>query len=445
LEPEKTADVRGQSGERFRLALLICCHITICCVSLMYLADNDPPVAFDPVVFHLFFDISRLHIAVAAVGAFTLFSGVFLFARFSFAYFAGFYFYSMIIGYLWLGSFSDLNYDHRLAGLSAAVSGIAFLLSALFLSPPIPRTYVLSERGFDQLLTFILLLAAATVAAGAVYNFHIVAMTRIYEFRDLLESPKLLNYLTGMVLGALLPFAFAAFVARKAYWRAGAALFLLLLFYPVTLSKLPLFAPVWIAGLLLLSTIFHARTVVVLSLLLPVLAGVILHVTFPWTTANYFSTVNLRLAAIPSNAMDIYNDFFSRHDVTWFCQIPAIKRMISCPYQDPLWIIMERTYKLGNLNASLFATEGVASVGLLWAPLSAFGCGLIIGFGSRMADGLPHRFILLSGAMLPLVLLNVPLSIVLVTHGAAVLFLLWYVTPRSIFKELEPESASRAR
>ena len=157
----------------------------------------------------------------------------------------------------------------------------------------------------------------------------------------------------------------------------------------------------------------------------------------------YFSTVNLRLAAIPSNAMDLYNDYFSRHDLTWFCQIPAIKRMISCPYQEPLWIIMEKTYKLGNLNASLFATEGVASVGLLWAPLSAFGCGLIIAFGSRMADGLPHRFVLLSGAMLPLVLLNVPLSIVLLTHGAAILFLLWYVTPRSIFRQDNPASASR--
>jgi hypothetical protein len=40
----------------------------------------------------------------------------------------------------------------------------------------------------------------------------------------------------------------------------------------------------------------------------------------------------------------------------------------------------------------------------------------------------------MSGAVLPLVLLNVPLSIVLVTHGAAILFLLWYITPRSMFR-----------
>jgi hypothetical protein len=122
-----------------------------------------------------------------------------------------------------------------------------------------------------------------------------------------------------------------------------------------------------------------------------------------------------------------------------------LKQIMSCPYDEPLWAIMERTYKLGNLNASLFATEGIASVGPLWAPLSAFACGLVIAIGSRMAKGLPDRFILMSGAMLPLILLNVPLSIVMVTHGAAILFLLWYVTPRSIFREDSPESPSGVR
>ena len=63
-------------------------------------------------------------------------------------------------------------------------------------------------------------------------------------------------------------------------------------------------------------------------------------------------------------------------------------------------------------------------------------CGLVIALGNRLSAGLPPRFILISGAILPLILLNVPLSTVLVTHGMAILFLLWYITPRTIF---EPE------
>ena len=42
---------------------------------------------------------------------------------------------------------------------------------------------------------------------------------------------------------------------------------------------------------------------------------------------------------------------------------------------------------------------------------------------------------LVSGAVIPQVLLNVPLSTVLLTHGAGLLFLLWYITPRSIFRQ----------
>jgi len=139
--------------------------------------------------------------------------------------------------------------------------------------------------------------------------------------------------------------------------------------------------------------------------------------------------------ATPSAALDVYNDFFAHHPHTWFCHISIVKRLAGCPYQEQLSVVMENTYHLGNLNASLFATEGVASVGLYFAPLAALVCGLIIAAGNRASAGLPPRFILLSGAILPQILLNVPLTVALVTYGTAVLFVLWYLTPRSIFEQ----------
>src|SRR5580692_8016828 len=96
---------------------------------------------------------------------------------------------------------------------------------------------------------------------------------------------------------------------------------------------------------------------------------------------------------------------------------------------------MERTYHLGNFNASLFATEGIASVGVSFAPVATFLCGLVIALSNRLSAGLPAGFILVSGAILPQVLLNVPLTTVLLTHGAGILFVLWYVTPRSLFEQ----------
>jgi hypothetical protein len=418
----------GDNPERVKLMLLICSHIIVCCVSLVYLSPLQP-------MFHIIYDPIRLYGAVVVVIGFAVVGYLLALAEFSFGYFVGFYLYTMVLGYLWLNYFSDLDYDHRLSGLSAAASAIAFLLPALFIVSPIRQIYAMTATAFDRLLAYILVLAAATIAVGAAYNFRLVSLEHIYDFRDKLESPAIPSYLIGMANGALLPFAFAAFAARKAYWRAGAVLVLLLFVYPITLSKLALFTPFWLVAMLLLSKVAEARIAVVLSLFLPVLAGVLLISLFREHAMAYFSLVNFRLVAVPSNAMDVYSEFFSNHDLTYFCQISFLKPMVNCPYQDPLSIVMLRAYSLGNLNASLFATEGIASVGPLFAPISVFVCGLAIALGNRCSAGLPSGFVLISGAILPQVLLNVPLTTVFLTHGAGILFLLWYITPRAIFEQ----------
>jgi hypothetical protein len=436
---QHTAD-RLFTVDRTKVILLICIHTVVCCVSLVYLADGSLGIA----PFHIFYDPVRLPNAVIAVAAFALVSIAFGFASFSFGYLVGIYFYTMISGYLWLNCFTDLNYDHRLSGVSAAVSAVTFLLPALFIVSPLAQVWTMSSRAFDRLLNLILLLAAATVAVGAFYNFRLVGIENIYDLRNTLESPGIVNYALAISSSALLPFVFAGSLARKAFLRASIALLLLLLIYPITLSKLVLLAPVWLVGILLLSKVFDSKTTTVMSLLVPVLIGVVLHVLFGRPADLYFSTVNFRLVAIPSNSLDIYNHFFSHHDLTYFCQISIVKRIMSCPYQEPLWTLMERAYNLGNLNASLFATEGVASVGLLFAPVATFGCGLVIALGNRLSAGLPSSFILLSSAVLLPILLNVPLSIVMNTHGAALLFLLWYITPRKIFEQDDAVAARRS-
>jgi hypothetical protein len=423
-----------RARERFRLGLLICIHIIICCVSLVYVATYEFPIAFNPASFHIFYNPSRWYVAVAVVATFALVAPLFMLAGFSFGYFVGFYFYTMVLGYLWLNCFTDLNYDHRSAGFSAGASAVAFLLPALFVVSPIRQTFVLSAAAFDRLLTSILLLSVVVIAVGASYNFRLVTIANIYDFRDKIESPTILNYLIGTTSSALLPFAFAGFVARRAYWRAGAVVFVLLFFYPITLSKIALFTPLWLLCLLLLSKLIEARGAVVLSLLVPIVVGLILLDLFGAHGARLFSTINFRMIAIPSLAIDVYNDFFAKHDLTYFCQISPLKRIMHCPYQDQLSVVMQKDYRLGYFNASLFATEGIASVGTLFAPVTVFICGLVIALGNRLSAGLPPAFVLISSAILPQVLLNVPLTTVLLTHGAGLLFLLWYVTPRTIFE-----------
>lgn len=414
------------------LVLLLCLHVAACCLSLIYAAEGFPGI--------IGFDKSHVFAAILNVSSFAIVAVLFATSRFSFGYFLGFYFYTMIVGYLWLVEFSLLPYNHSLAIVSIFLSALAFLVPALFITSPIGQRFALSAPAFDALLSIILILAAATIAAGAFYNFKLVDLSAIYKFREEIEFPALLRYAIGITSNALLPFAFACFVARGTPWRAGIALLLILLFYPITLTRLTLFAPFWLLFLAALSRLAETRTSVILSLFLPVVGGVaVMFLTKAGSIPSamgmqYFGTVNSRMVAMPSVALEVYNNFFSIHDLTHFCQINILKLFMACPYSEPLSVAM-KAYQLGNFNASLFATEGIASVGLTLAPLSALGCGLVIAFGNRLSSGLPPKFVLLSGGMLAQVFLNVPLSTALLTNGAAFLFLLWYVTPRAVFEQ----------
>jgi hypothetical protein len=436
--PDRTPNLAfARPRARLGLILLIGLHIVTCCVSLIYVAD------FYAGYHVVMFDKTRFYAAAANIAPFAIVAAVFAFSRFSFGYFLGFYFYTVVLGYLWLVEFSKFHYDHTLASISAFASAVAFLVPALFITSPIRQRLILSARAFDNLLSLILIFAAAVVAAGAFHNFRLVGLDDMYSFRGDLEFPGWLRYALGATANALLPFAFACFVARKDRWRATIVLLLLLLLYPITLTKLTLFAPLWLLILTLISRLFEARYSVVFSLFLPLLAGVVLASLAkagalplaPFLT--YFGAVNFRMNAFPSLTIDIYNDFFSTHEHTYFCQIYLLKPLVNCPYSEPLSVVMSKAYQLGNLNASLFATEGIASVGLVLAPLAVLACGLVISLGNRLSSGLPSRFILLSGGILTQNFLNVPLTTNLLTGGAAVVFLLWYVTPRAMFEGID--------
>ena len=429
--PDIMERIRLALGSRLGLFVLICLGVVISCASLVQVAYYQT---------YMQYDADRLPYALVAVAAFSIVSLLFVFSPFSFGYFIGFSLFTMVLGFIWLNSFSKFNYDHRLAGLSAATSALLFLLPALLINAPVKQAFALTPRGFQHLLKFILLLALGTIVAASFYNFRLVSITKIYDFRDELRFPFPIGYLTGIVSTVLLPFAFASYLALNRRWLAGLALLLMLLFYPITLSKFAFFSAAWMVVVLILSRIFESRIAVILSVVLPMLVGVILMVALPgWYSLQYFELVNIRMMATPSSAIDLYNNFFASHPYTWFCQISFLKPLMNCPYQEPLSVVMEKAYRLGNLNASLFATEGIASVGLYLAPLAALLCGLVVAIGNRTSAGLPARFVLISSALLPHTFLNVPFTTALLTHGAGFLFLLWYVTPRATFEPaIEP-------
>lgn len=415
---------------RFALipSILFGLHSIICCVSLVVVG-----------IVHRYFPhmpwFDWAHAAAPGLIA-SAFSGLawllFRRAAFSFGYFIGFYFFTVVLGYLWLGGFSQFDYDYPAAAASAFAAGVMFLVPALLLKFRLRHRAVLAPAVFYGGLLGIVALALGVVVVGARYNFRFVAIADIYQFRDAIAFPAWLGYALGILSTSLVPFAFAAFVERRQYGLAGLSLAALLALYPVTLSKLALFAPFWLAFLWLLSTRFEARVTVLLSLLLPIAAGLLsLLVAAP---DRLFSVVNFRMVAIPSMSLDVYTNFFAHHPLTHFCQIRMLKPLMECPYAEPLGAVMQDTYHSGSWNAFLFATEGVASVGLLFAPLVALAAGLLVALANAAAAGLPARFVILSSGILVQTLINVPFTTAMLTHGAALLVVLWHVTPRAMLQ-----------
>lgn len=400
----------------------------LCCLSLVEVSKR-----LDYIPFHQ----ERLLEAIAVVTGFSCMAiALFAAARFSFGFVVGLNLFVMIAGFLWINSFSRYPYDHQLARFSAMASFVLFLAPAVLVPGPPKLRLQLSERTLRWLLLGIELLAFITLLAASRYNFRLVSLERIYEFRQDIEFPGLLRYAIGMSLSALLPFAFASRLERRETKRAALVLLIMLSFYPVTLSKLALFAPALLVWLFILISLCEARIASILSLLLPLAAGLVLtSLASPGQaglTEAFFKMVNFRLFAIQASALDIYNSFFWTHPHTYFCQVWFLKPAMACPYDVPLSVVMQNTYSMGYMNSSLFATEGVASVGLWWAPISALACGAVFALGNYASSGLPPRLVLLSSGLMPQILTNVPLTTSLLTHGLVILIALWCVTPRMI-------------
>jgi hypothetical protein len=408
------------------LHILFALHVIACCVSLAVAGIVHRYFPHMP-----WFNWEQAVGALAISGAFSL-ASFFLFrkAAFTFGYFVGFYFFTIILGYLWLGRFSQFDYDYESAAASAFAAGIAFLVPALLLKIPLRRGVALSPVAFNAMLLGIPIAAIAVVAVGSFYHFKLIEVGAIYQFRDAIRFPVWLGYALGITSTSLIPFAFACFVERRQYWLAGTCLVLLLALYPVTLSKVLLFAPLWLMFLLILANRFEAQVAAILSLLLPIGAGLVSLLA----SNAVFNVVNFRMIAIPSMSLDIYNNFFAHHPPTHFCQIRMLKPLMDCPYSEPLGAVMEQTYHSGSWNALMFATEGVASVGLLFAPLVALMAGLLVALANATSASLPPRFIILSSGILVHTLINVPFTTAMLTHGAGLLVLLWYVTPTEMLQ-----------
>ena len=81
--------LRTRLDSRWALAILVLAHSAMACVSMIKVASFQS---------YIHFNIERLWIAVAVAAVYSAVALLFILARFSLGYLAGFYFYTMILG-----------------------------------------------------------------------------------------------------------------------------------------------------------------------------------------------------------------------------------------------------------------------------------------------------------------------------------------------------------
>lgn len=433
----------GADDEPKTLAFLLLTFFGLLFYSFHNIAAIQP-------LFHVGFSARWPILALMPICLTVAIGTAFVFAQFSFGYLAGFYLFVMMAGYFWLNAFSVLNYDHNQALAASAISITFFLLPALLLrggtlSPKLPQKFL------DRAPEVVLVISGIVLLWSALSGFQLADFRDVEQYRSTLAFARgrAIEYAIGNVNGALIPFAIACAIFKGRKWMAAALCIVSLLYYPVTLTKTALFSAPFIIFMAAISSRFEARVSAILSLMIPLLIGLGTIAGITWEAMDnsrflIYGVLNFRMLSIPSISLEHYFEFFQHHPHTYFCQVSFLKPLMSCPYSDQLGVVLGNEYRIGNMNASLFATEGLASVGPFWMPVAALACGFVLAIGNMASAGLPARFILISGAIIPHTLLNVPLSTTLLSNGLGLLMLLWWMTPRQHL-HLPPYLARRAR
>jgi hypothetical protein len=408
--------------ERATITILAWSFLALLCVSLVLVSQNVPPD------FHIKFDGDSVLPAALSVAAFISCVPLFASSRCPLGFAASFYLLTVTAGYLWLSYFTPLQYDHVVARFSAVASWAAFALPTLLITKRTQMRNLLTYRQMNRLSGCLIFVATTIAIEGYLFDFRFVGFVDAEFLRATLNHPTWMRYAITISTTTILPFTYAWFFIQKRYAVAAVALAVSLACYPITLNKTTLLTPFWLITITAILKLTSWRIAVVLSLLLPMALGLVAQAMYP--NSLVFNVINFRMLAIPASAIDHYNHFFSTHPLTYFCQILVIGKIFGCSLPDQLGIMMAKEYAIGNYNASLLGSEGIASVGVYWAPISSLLCGMVIAVGNIASNRLEPAFVLASGSVLLQTMINVPLSTMMLTHGGCLMFVLWFLTPR---------------
>lgn len=296
-----------------------------------------------------------------------------------------------------------------------------------------------SEKQYKLRAWILAIFFIMTLAGGATQNFHFVSFAEIYSIRGSDAYSEL-----GFIIRVVCMYVFSLgglFVGlgllRKSKMLVSVAMFGFIFCYGVSQYKSAIMAPAWLIYIYLAGRYFCKDSTLkyYFALTLPFFAGALLLVLFPdarsfkanFIVFAYLTYVNFRFYGTSNEAVGLYHDFFTHHQVTHWSHITGVDFFLHYPYGSrQIAEVLENQYKIGNFNASFLATDTVAAYGYEVMPLVTLAMALFYVLMNSVSRGIDKRAILVMMIMPALMFNERAFATSLLTGG--IIFFMFYLS-----------------
>lgn len=282
-----------------------------------------------------------------------------------------------------------------------------------------------------------------------VYHGHLrlVGLKEVYDVRlaarQITAANPVSGYAAALAGDALNPLLMAFGLATRRKWLFVAGILGQTLIYSTAAMRSIIISPLVVFGAYLLFKKHPFSAVTRLSL------GLAAACVFLTATAakaiggigfSLASIVLYRMLAIPGVEMGEYYDFFHHFPKTFYSHVTGINWFITYPYKLSIGREVSAQYlgnSVANANASFFAMDGIAALGLPGILVASFLCALVFLTIDSCATDLKAEFVAAALAYTSISLANSSLFTTLLGDGLFLLMVLFLYTPDHI---LEPSA-----
>lgn len=303
------------------------------------------------------------------------------------------------------------------------------------------RVVSMSIAGYRKFSIAVVCAMAAAIFIAARQHFQLVSFEDIYQIREEIRITPALAYPINMFVGTFGGFAVATALAFRRPLLSALAVVAFFVAYGVGTAKAAALAPAWLLYFVIADRFFIKESVIrfLFVLMAPYLIGntvwAVIGVNLPVSLVRIglyevYTLVNFRLFTIPPLAFNVYYDFFQTHPYTYWSHINVINQFITYPYAQPLPVVLQNVYHMGNYNSGFLVTDAVEAAGIPAIPLA---CTVVSGVFVALntaSQKLNVSYISVAMCTTLIAFIDISLATWLVSMGVGAMFCIFLFAPR---------------